>query len=81
MAVPDSRSGAVWSLLHAMRRLPKKRKEKEETPVNPDDQRRETREITLLVVAIVGLLALAVLYGSSFQQPLTSAEQAALTPK
>ena len=49
--------------------------------MNPDDQRRERREIALLVAAIVGLLALAVLYGSSFQPPLTVAEQAALTPK
>jgi hypothetical protein len=49
--------------------------------VSPDDQRRETREIGLLVAAIIGLLALAVLYGSSFQPPLTGAEQAALTRK
>jgi hypothetical protein len=55
--------------------------EEEETPMNPDDQRRERREIALLVAAIVGLLALAVLYGSSFQPPLTGAEQAALTRK
>ena len=49
--------------------------------MNQDDQRRERREISLLVVAIVAVLGWAVFYGSdrSFT-PSTGAEQAALTP-
>ena len=50
--------------------------------MNPDDQRRERREIALLVIAIIAVLALALHFGSdSGFTPFTSAEQAALTPK
>ena len=50
--------------------------------MNQDDQRRERREITLLVVAIVAVLAWAVFYGSDRGfMPSSGAEQAALTPK
>ena len=46
--------------------------------MNQDDQRRERREISLLVIAIIAVLALALHYGSdSGFTPFTSAEQAA----
>ena len=49
--------------------------------MNPDDQRRERREITLLVIAIVAVLALALHYGSDSGLTPTGAEQAVLKPK